>query len=127
MPAAVKAWFDAVMFKDVTFQKAGAGFAPTLSKIKALTLYTAGTEYPQGMVAAYPHWDGVSALAKIEFEFMGFGEIEIPGLSLRGDKSIREQKLASARTRLATVVNRWFDAVTTPTLPRSANNLMVGK
>lgn len=108
MPAAVKAYFDAVMFKDVTFQKVPAGFAPTMSKLKALTLYTAGTEYPQGMVADYPNWDGVSALAKIEFEFMGFGETEILGLSLRGDQTLRDQKLASSRTRLAKIIEQWY-------------------
>lgn len=108
MPAAVKAYFDAVMFKDLTFQKADGGFAPMMSKTKALTLYTAGTEYPQEMVAHYPNWDGVSALARIEFEFMGFGESEIIGLSLRGDPGLREQKLAAARERIAAAVGKWF-------------------
>jgi FMN-dependent NADH-azoreductase len=91
MPAAVKAYFDAVMFKDDTFQKRDGGFAPVMNKLKALTLYTAGSEYPQGMVATYPNWDGLSALARIEFEFMGFGECEIIGLSLRGEQNVREQ------------------------------------
>jgi FMN-dependent NADH-azoreductase len=111
MPAAVKAYFDAVMFKDVTFQKVPAGFAPTMSRLKALTLYTAGTEYPQGSFGVYPHWDGVSALARIEFEFMGFSEIEILGLSLRGDQNLREQKLSAARARLAQIIERWYGKI----------------
>jgi FMN-dependent NADH-azoreductase len=108
MPAAVKAWFDAVMAKDVTFRKTPDGFAPMLPRLKALTLYTAGTEYPQGSLGGFPHWDGVAALSRIEFEFMGVREAEAIGVSLRGDAATREAKLADVRRRLAALVERWY-------------------
>lgn len=65
-------------------------------------------KYPQDHVGAYPHWDGVAALSRIEFEFMGFAEAEILGVSLRGDETRREQKLKEVRARLSQIAGRWY-------------------
>ncbi|MCM2349212.1 MAG: NAD(P)H-dependent oxidoreductase [Bacteriovoracaceae bacterium] len=108
MPGIVKSYFDAIMFSGETFKMSSSGVDPVMNKLKALTLYTSGSEYPQEKVSAdFPYWDALSALAKIEFSFMGAGEHEAFGVSLRDPSKVTE-KLESARNKFQELSKRWY-------------------
>ena len=60
------------------------GAIPITKGRNALTLFSAGGVYPVDQSSIeYPYWDTLTALAKIEFGFMGLGKSEVIGISLR--------------------------------------------
>ncbi|MDP0499328.1 MAG: NAD(P)H-dependent oxidoreductase [Verrucomicrobiota bacterium JB022] len=107
LPAPVKAYIDAIMFIGETFDWTPAGPAPVMQHLRALTLYTSGLELGTGPMHEFPNWDGVHALSRILFEFMGFSAWESIGVSLR-DPQTRPAKLAEVRRRLEGLVHQWY-------------------
>jgi len=104
MPGAVKTYFDAVMQKGRTFDYAAGEPVGLMKGKKALVMFTSGGEY-DGTGA---DWDTLTRLARIEFEFMGFDEIEVVhsyGMSVPDNK---EKSLSAARDRIGAVADKWL-------------------
>ena len=105
MPAAVKAYLDAVVIKGETFdygQKMMAGK-------KVLTLFTSGGIYSENTFNFdYPNWNSIALMTKANFSFMGFDESEIIGTSLR-DESTESERLNEAKSKISTIVKKWYN------------------
>jgi FMN-dependent NADH-azoreductase len=105
MPGVVKSYFDAVMLKEETFEMG----KKVLAGKKALTLYAAGGIYSADhWTLEYPHWDGLTHNAKINFSFMGFDEAEVIGTSLR-DSATEAERLRAADEKISALVKKWYN------------------
>jgi FMN-dependent NADH-azoreductase len=105
LPATVKAWFDSVMLKGKTWDADESGYTGLLTGRKALILMAAGGEYDGPMAS----WDHAMSLAKQEFQFMGFDEVEsvwLQGVNLAPDSvPARKQKAAMDAE---SIMNGWL-------------------
>jgi FMN-dependent NADH-azoreductase len=73
MPAIVKAWFDSVMQKGVTFGIETYGqIATSNAGKKALTLISSGGVYSN---KSYPNKEHVLSLSNLEFQYMGYSDV----------------------------------------------------
>lgn len=103
IPAAVKAYLDAVIFNGETFE---AGKKLMAGK-KVLTLFTAGGIYSEEVFNFdYPNWNTIALQSKAMYSFMGFDEIQTIGTSLR-DTTTYEVKIAEVRNKLKTIIKNW--------------------
>ncbi len=94
LPAIVKAYIDAIMFKGETFDYN----KKVMSGKKSLVLFTSGGSYNDKFVnLEYPNWDTLTMLVKISFNFMGFDVIEVIGSSIRENE---DQKLLEAKAKI---------------------------
>ena len=104
MPAAVKAYLDAVIFKGETFEMG----QKMMSGKKALTLITSGGIYSENSFNFdYPNWNSIAFNAKVNFNFMGFDESEFVGTSLR-DAATEAERLADVNKKIQDLVKRWY-------------------
>lgn len=104
IPAAVKAYLDAVILKGYTFDPGKKMMAGK----KSLTLFTSGGIYGDKVVnLEYPNWNTLLMSAKINFNFMGYDESEVIGTSLR---EIEEQpaRLAEMKDKISNVVKKFY-------------------
>lgn len=105
MPAAVKAYLDAVIFKGEVFETG----KKLMAGKKSLTLFTSGGIYEEEKFDInYPNWNTIALLAKINFNFMGFDEAEVIGTSLRDEKT-RAQRLNQSREEISVIVKKWYN------------------
>ena len=104
IPAAAKAYLDAVIFNGETFE---AGKKLMAGK-KALTLFSAGGIYSHDEFNLnYPNWDTITLLSKVIFNFMGFDESDTVGTSLR-DPQKQAERLDQSRQKIREFVNKWY-------------------
>lgn len=104
MPAAVKAYLDAVIMKGETFEPG----KKLMAGRKALTLFTSGGIYSEDSFNfEYPNWDTIRLLAKVNFGFMGFDESETISTSLR-DEEKAEERLLEAKKKIHQIVQKWY-------------------
>ena len=104
MPAAVKAYFDAVIFNGETFEMG----KKLMAGKKALTLFTSGGIYAEESFGFdYPDWNTVKLLAKINFGFMGFDQAEVFGTSLR-DPENAEERLEQMKEKINNIIKNWY-------------------
>lgn len=104
MPAAVKAYLDAVIFNGETFEMG----KKLMAGKKALTLFTAGGIYSEDAFGPeYPNWNTINLLSKINFGFMGFDEVEVLGTSLR-DPATQAERLAQSKEKISAIVSKWY-------------------
>jgi FMN-dependent NADH-azoreductase len=104
MPAAVKAYLDAVIFNGETFEMG----KKLMAGKKALTLFSAGGIYSEtSFNSDYPNWNTIALLSKINFGFMGFDESETIGTSLR-DETTQAARLVEMQGKIGNVVARWY-------------------
>ncbi|NBV06853.1 MAG: hypothetical protein EBS06_06435 [Proteobacteria bacterium] len=104
MPAAVKAYFDAVIFNGETFEMGKKMMAGK----KALTLFTSGGIYSQDHFNLdYPNWNTIDLLSRINFNFMGFDESEIIHTSLR-DPATQSERLVQSKEKISAIVSKWY-------------------
>lgn len=104
VPAAVKAWFDAVIQKQRTWTARNGQYAGLMGGRHALLIATAGG----ALTGAHAHLDHALRLARLQFEFMGFSAIEsvlADGLNARPDTA--EQTLATACSDIDDTLRRW--------------------
>lgn len=105
LPATVKAWFDSVMLKGKTWDADESGYVGLLTGRKALIVMAAGGEY-DGPMASRDH---AMSLARQEFQFMGFDEVEsvwLQGINVAPDSlPARKQKAAM---EAESIMNRWL-------------------
>jgi len=104
LPAVVKAWFDSVLLKGQTWDISEKGYVGLLTGRKALILNSSGGVY-EGPMAG---WEHAVSLAKVEFQFMGFGEIEaVVAAGLNQYPERRQAILDQACARVREVAARW--------------------
>lgn len=104
MPATVKAYLDAVIFKGETFDYGKKMMAGK----KALTLFTSGGVYSEDTFNFdYPNWNSIALITKANFTFMGFDESEIIGTSLR-DEATESERIAQSKARITAIVKKWY-------------------
>jgi FMN-dependent NADH-azoreductase len=101
MPAAVKAYMDAVIFKGETFEPG----KKLMAGKKALVLFTSGGVYSEDSFNfEYPNWNSIALNAKVNFNFMGFDDSEVIGHSLR-EKA--EEKLQELKGKIQQTLTKW--------------------
>lgn len=111
VPAAVKAWMDAVMQKGRTWTAEGGAYRGLKSGCRALVLYTAGGAY-DGPRAS---WDHAGPLARHAFEFMGFDDVRVVRAdSQNAAPGIAEEALLNGMAAAREVARDWIaDAAVT--------------
>lgn len=105
VPAAVKAWLDAVMQKGRTWNvQQGAPVGLRKGK-RALVLMTCGGLFE----GARAGWDHAGPLACHAFEFMGFSEIRlVRAEGMNADPARAEARLEEAQKAAGAVAREWF-------------------
>lgn len=104
MPAAAKAYLDAVIFNGETFEMD----KKLMAGRKALTLFTAGGIYSdEAFDANYPNWNTIALLSKINFDFMGFDESQTIATSLR-DPATQGERLENMKLKIQDLVKKWY-------------------
>ncbi|MFH0753901.1 MAG: NAD(P)H-dependent oxidoreductase [Candidatus Omnitrophota bacterium] len=101
-PAAVKAWFDSVMQKGLTWDMGPTGYVGLLKGKKALALVTSGGQYDAGN--PYEH---CVSLTKVHLGFMGF-ETEVVtagGINQFPDKA--SAVLEQAQGKVKDLLRQW--------------------
>lgn len=108
LPAAVKAWFDAVLQKGQTWDFAPTGgYVGLLKGKKALIITTAGGMYGPGSPVAA--WEHSVSLTTALLQFMGFSEVEAvraEGLNMTPEK--KDAILGEAKHKLDAIAKRWY-------------------
>lgn len=93
-PAIVKAWFDSVMLKGLTWDIDPAkGYVGRCQGRRAIVLSSAGGIY-EGDWAPYDHF---TPLAKVEFGFMGFDRTDVVFASGMGTRSDADKETEITR------------------------------
>lgn len=104
-PAPLKAYFDSVMQKGVTWTIGAAGYEGMMKGKKALAIASSGGVY-EGESAAYDHYTG---LIRVEFGLMGFDTIEVvnaAGLNMFPEK--KADIVAEACEKVKTIAESWY-------------------
>ncbi|HMO51308.1 MAG TPA: NAD(P)H-dependent oxidoreductase [Kiritimatiellia bacterium] len=111
VPAAVKAWMDAVTQKGRTWTLNESGYCGLLRGKKALILMTAGGRYDGPRSA----WDHAAPLARHIFEFMGFDDIRVvraDGLNSE-PAPMAESRLSCAEGEVRQIAAEWLAPIDT--------------
>jgi FMN-dependent NADH-azoreductase len=107
VPAAIKAYFDAIMFNEKTWRRVSAGqYTGLMTSKKALALSAAGGVYDRPPLDAM---NFMTPLVEAEFRFMGFGEIEV--VLAEGTlqaPAVKEAGFARASRQVTDVAGRWY-------------------
>lgn len=104
VPAAVKAWFDAVIQKQRTWTVRDGQYTGLMAGRRALVIATAGGP----LRGAQAHQDHALSLARLQFEFMGFDTIDTvlaDAINARPDQA--PAALDRARQAIDRVLNQW--------------------
>jgi len=102
MPAAVKAYLDAVIFNGETFEMG----KKLMAGRNALVLFTSGGIYSEDKFDLnYPNWNAIALNAKVNFSFMGFDNSEVIGTSLRQNA---EENLAQVKEKIQQTLKLWL-------------------
>ncbi|MBU6140416.1 MAG: NAD(P)H-dependent oxidoreductase [Proteobacteria bacterium] len=105
IPAPVKAYLDAVIFKGETFDSDKKMMAGK----KVLTLFTSAGIYAEDKFDFnYPNWNSIALNTKAIFSYMGFDESEIIGTSLL-DETKKEERLKVMKEKIEQVVKKWYN------------------
>lgn len=105
VPAAVKAWMDAVMQKGRTWTMRDGMATGLMTGKQALILMTSGGLY-EGERAS---WDHAAPLARHAFEFMGFSDIRlIRADGMNADPAGAEVRITEAQNAVRRVALEWF-------------------
>lgn len=108
MPAAVKAWIDAIVVSDKTFSfSPETGFIGLCSDKKALSLVVSGFDYNNsGTIKEY-----ASSTIKQNFDFIGIASEQISAFGVDQNRDQLNSILESTKYEIKTVIDRWFPNV----------------
>jgi FMN-dependent NADH-azoreductase len=107
MPAIVKAWFDSVIQKGVTFGKENDGHT-VISNVgkKALTLVSCGSVYSNGSLPCREH---TLSLSKVEFLYMGYSDVR--GVLAEGmtmNEEVKQTNLDKSIRQVRGIAREWY-------------------
>ncbi len=103
MPGIVKVYFDAILQKGETWDMKDGSYVGLMKDKKALIIMTSGGVYDGPMAS----WEHGMSLAKLEFGFMGFKEIEsvhIGGVNMGNT----EEKIEAGKSKVKEIAAKWF-------------------
>ena len=104
VPAAVKAWYDAVIQKQRTWTVRDGQYTGLMTGRRALVIATAGGP----LRGAQAHHDHALTLARLQFEFMGFDTVDTvlaDAINARPEQA--PAALARARQGIDHVLRQW--------------------
>jgi FMN-dependent NADH-azoreductase len=107
MPAIVKAWFDSVMQKGVTFGKGNDGqmFISNAGK-KALTLISCGSVYSN---ESFPCREHTLSLSNVEFQFMGYSDVRgILAEGMAKEEEVKQTNLNKSICQVQAIAREWY-------------------
>lgn len=108
VPAAVKAYFDAIMFNNNTWRYGPepGQYTGLMTAKKALVLSAAGGVYDR---PPFDTMNFMTPLVETELRFMGFGEIEVVlAEGMLRPPEVKEAGLARATRQVTEVAGRWY-------------------
>jgi FMN-dependent NADH-azoreductase len=101
MPAIVKAWFDSVIQKGITF-----GEGTSNDGKKALTLISSGGLYNNKSSSGREH---ALSLSNLEFQYMGYSDVR--GILAEGmamNEEIKETNLSKSIRQVRAIAREWY-------------------
>ena len=106
MPSVVKAWFDSVMQRGVTFGRSSNGQIVSNVGKKALVMISCGGTYEDGSTLEREH---ALSLAKLEFQFMGYTDVRgVMSEGMAKDDEIKYANLNSAIRTVRDIAREWY-------------------
>jgi len=102
-PAIVKAWFDAVMQKGLTWDIGPSGYAGLMKGRKALVITSSGGVYEGDMAP----WDHSSGLTQTQLSFMGYNVAVVKAAGLNRFPEKEPEIMAHAREGIETALSSW--------------------
>lgn len=115
VPAAVKAWFDAVLQKGKTWDAEKGAFTGLMKGKRALVLMTSAGTYADEYPAS---WDTATPQSRIAFSFMGFDSIEFAPAHGMSHPAQQGASIAAAAKQARSILERW--GLTRAELPKAA-------
>ncbi len=105
IPAAVKAWIDAVVVSDKTFYfNPETGFKGLCTDKKVVSIMVSGFDYTQSLeVKEY-----ASSTLKQNFDFMGMASQQISAYGVDQNRDQLDSILGNAKQEIKTVVEEWY-------------------
>lgn len=112
MPGLVKSYFDSVMLKRHTWTSDAGRYQGMMQGKKAITMSAAG-----GIYLEPPNpWDHLTTLVKVEFQFMGFSDIQpvlAEGMNVSEDH--KNSSLKRCYSQIQNIVDEWYSSATRST------------
>jgi FMN-dependent NADH-azoreductase len=106
MPAPVKAWFDSVMLKGQTWDKADGKYFGLMNGKKALIIVSSGGFYTKEPMI---HWEHAVSLAKMEFQFMGFSDIRgILAEGMNTSDELQSENMEKSIDAIKKIAQDWY-------------------
>jgi FMN-dependent NADH-azoreductase len=107
MPAIVKAWFDSVIQKGVTFGERNDGqMVISNAGKKALTLISSGGVYSNESALSREH---ALSLSNLEFQFMGYSDVR--GILAEGmamNEEVKQTNLNKSIRQVREIAREWY-------------------
>jgi FMN-dependent NADH-azoreductase len=106
MPAIVKAWFDSVIQRGITFGQKKDGQMVSNTEKKALTLISCGGVYSNESSSGREH---ALSLSNLEFQFMGYSDVR--GILAEGmaiNEEFRQTSLNKSIRQVHAVAREWY-------------------
>lgn len=104
LPAAVKAWFDAVIQKDRTWTVRDGAYEGWLTGHRALLITTSSGQYEDGPGS----YDLLTPTVRQLFGFMGFAGVDVvAGQGTAAPAEVVDRRMAQARAEIDRVIAAW--------------------
>ena len=107
MPAIVKAWFDSVIQKGITFGK-GNDWKTIISNTgkKALTLISSGGLYSNESFSVREH---ALSLSNLEFQYMGYSDVRgILAEGMEMNEEVKQANLNKSILQVRAIAREWY-------------------
>ena len=107
MPAIVKAWFDSVMQKGITFgERKDSQMVISNAGKKALTLLSSGGFYSNESISNREH---ALSLSKLEFQYMGYSDVRgvlAEGMAMK--EEVKQTSLDKSIRQVQAIAREWY-------------------
>ena len=106
MPAIVKAWFDSVMQRGVTFGEGNDGQIISNAAKKALTLISCGGVYSDELSSRGEH---ALSLSTFEFQYMGYSDVRgilAEGMAMK--EEVKQANLNKSISQVRAISREWY-------------------
>jgi FMN-dependent NADH-azoreductase len=107
MPAIVKAWFDSVMQRGVTFGKGNDGQIISNAAKRALTLVSCGGVYSNELSSRGEH---ALSLSTFEFQYMGYSDVRgilAEGMAMK--EEVKQTNLNKSISQVRATAREWYN------------------
>src|SRR5918996_2982669 len=107
IPAIVKAWFDSVIQKGITFGQRNYGQTVISNTAKkALTLISCGGVYSNKASSGREH---ALSLSNLEFQFMGYSDVRgVLAEGMAKEEKIKQINLNKSISQVRAIAREWY-------------------